>query len=170
MVHMVDASMEQASRGYVRWLLVAWMFVLSAVAYLDRVNISIAGGSLAESFHLSNLQLGGVFSAFLIGYAIYQVPGGWLADRWGARAVLTIGVAWWCVFTALTASIPSGISGGLAALIGVRFLLGLGEAVMYPSTNRTVASWIPISERGIANGVIFAGVGSGAAVTPPVIT
>ncbi len=162
--------MQQTSQGYVRWVLVAWMFVLSAIAYLDRVNISIAGGSLAESFHLSNVQLGGVFSAFLIGYAIFQVPGGRLADRWGARAVLTIGVVWWCVFTALTASIPSGISGGLAALIAVRFLLGVGEAVIYPSTNRMIASWIPISERGIPNGEIFAGVGSGAAVTPPLIT
>lgn len=157
-------------RSRVRWYLVIWFFVLSAVAYLDRVNISIAGSSIASEYHLSNARLGYVFSSFLIGYAIFQTPGGRLADKLGPRRVITIAVVWWGVFTALTASVPVGFAGALFALIAVRFLLGTGEAVMYPASNQFVARWIPTQERGIANGWIFAGVGVGAGVTPPLIT
>jgi MFS transporter, ACS family, glucarate transporter len=162
--------MATARRGRVRWLLVAWMFVISAVAYLDRVNISIAGKAIATEFHLSNVELGYIFSAFLLGYALFQIPGGCLADAWGPRRVLTVGVIWWGIFTALTASVPGSLGAGLAIFVLVRFLLGSGEAVVYPACNRTVASWTPVSERGIANGMIFAGVGFGAGVTPPLVT
>ena len=154
----------------VRWFLVFWLFVLSAVSYLDRVNISIASGSIADAYHLSDVQLGKVFSAMLVGYALFQTVGGRLADRFGPRRVLAWGVAWWGIFTALTALVPSKIAGALFVLIAVRFLLGAGEAVIYPSANQFVARWIPISERGIANGWIFAGVGAGAGLTPPIIT
>lgn len=157
-------------RGRVRWLLVAWMFVISAVAFLDRVNISIAGSSIERDFRLTHVQLGWVFSAFLLGYTLFQAPGGRLADRFGPRKIITLGTLWWGVFTALTACVPSGIAGMLAVLFGVRFLLGLGEAVVYPACNLMVASWIPSQERGLANGWIFAGVGAGAGITPPLIT
>jgi MFS transporter, ACS family, glucarate transporter len=157
-------------RNHVRWLLVAWMFVISAVAYLDRVNISIAGGLIQDQFHLSQIQLGRVFAAFVWGYALTQAIGGRLADRFGPRLVLTAGTIWWAVFTSLTASVPANLIGALTVLIVVRFALGVGEAVVYPSSNRLVASWIPTQERGAANGLIFAGVGAGAGVTPPLIT
>jgi MFS transporter, ACS family, glucarate transporter len=157
-------------RNHVRWLLVAWMFVISAVAYLDRVNISIAGGLIQDQFHLSQIQLGRVFAAFVWGYALTQAIGGRLADRFGPRLVLTVGTIWWAVFTSLTASVPANLIGALTVLIVVRFALGVGEAVVYPSSNRLVASWIPTQERGAANGLIFAGVGAGAGVTPPLIT
>lgn len=153
-----------------RWVLIFWLFILSAISYLDRVNISIAGRAVQEEFGFSDVQLGYVFSAFVVGYALFQAPGGRLADRFGPRLILTIGVFWWSVFTALTALIPSGIAHALAVMILVRFVLGLGEAVVYPSSNRLVAAWIPSQERGIANGLIFAGVGFGAGVTPPLIT
>lgn len=152
-----------------RWLIVFWIFVVSATAYLDRVNISIAGRAIANEFHLSSIQLGWVFSAFVIGYAIFQTPAGRLADRLGSRVTLTAGVIWWCVFTALLVLLPAGVSGILAAVLAVRFLLGAGEAVVYPASNCAVAAWIPSSERGIANGIIFTGVGFGAAVTSPLI-
>src|SRR5579884_3306391 len=155
--------------GRVRWALIFWMFVMSAIAYLDRVNISIAGQAIANEFHLNTVQLGWVFSAFVLGYALFQAPGGRLADRFGPRRTLTFGVVWWGIFTALTASVPA-IGGALAILIAVRFALGMGEAVVYPASNRLVAKWIPSQERGIANGWIFAGVGAGAGITPPLIT
>src|SRR5271168_3612434 len=79
----------------VRWFLVCGLFVLSAVAFLDRVNISIAGSSIASEFGLSDVHLGWVFSSFLLGYALFQTPGGWLADKWGSRRVLAAGVIWW---------------------------------------------------------------------------
>jgi MFS transporter, ACS family, glucarate transporter len=154
----------------VRWFLIFWLFILSAVSYLDRVNISIAGGSIHDAYHLSEVQLGQVFSAFVLGYALFQTVGGRLADRFGPRRVLAAGVVWWGIFTALTALIPARITGALYVFVVVRFLLGAGEAVIYPSANRFTARWIPVRERGIANGWIFAGVGAGAGLTPPLIT
>jgi MFS transporter, ACS family, glucarate transporter len=162
--------MSSARTSHVRWFLVCWLFVLSAVSYLDRVNISIAGGSIADAYHLSDVQLGKVFSAMLVGYALFQTVGGRLADRFGPRRVLAGGVAWWGIFTALTALVPANIAGALFIFVAVRFLLGAGEAVIYPSANQFIARWIPTSERGIANGWIFAGVGAGAGLTPLVIT
>lgn len=162
--------MNGARTSNVRWFLVFWLFVLSAVSYLDRVNISIASGSIADAYQLSDVQLGKVFSAMLVGYALFQTVGGRLADRFGPRRVLAWGVAWWGVFTALTALVPSKIAGALFIFVAIRFLLGAGEAVIYPSANQFVARWIPISERGIANGWIFAGVGAGAGLTPLIIT
>jgi ACS family glucarate transporter-like MFS transporter len=162
--------MTGAGTSRVRWFLVFWLFILSAVSYLDRVNISIASGSIADAYQLSDVQLGKVFSAMLVGYALFQTIGGRLADRFGPRRVLACGVAWWGVFTALTALVPSKIAGALFIFAAIRFLLGAGEAVIYPSANQFVARWIPISERGIANGWIFAGVGAGAGLTPLIIT
>ena len=154
----------------VRWFLVCWLFILSAVSYLDRVNISVAGRSIASDYGLSNVQLGYVFSAMLVGYALFQTVGGRLADRYGPRRVLTAGVVWWGIFTGLTALVPSTIRGALFLFVAIRFLLGAGEAVVYPSSNQFVARWIPAHERGIANGWIFAGVGAGAGLSPPLIT
>ena len=157
-------SGDGASR--VRWLLVFWLFVLSGISYLDRVNIAIAGSSLAEEYHLSQVRLGWVFTAFLLGYALFQTPGGWLVDRFGPRRVLTVGVLWWGIFTALTASLPTKVWGAVFFFILVRFLLGAGEAIIYPSSNQFVSQWIPSQERGKANGLIFAGVGAGAGMAP----
>ena len=153
----------------IRWILIAWIFVIAAIACLDRVNISIAGQFIAQEFHLSTIQLGWVFSAFVAGYALFQAPGGWLADRIGPRTTLTIGVLWWGVFTGLITFLSPRLTGVVGILIGLRFGLGMGEAVMFPASNCVVAAWIPSSERGVANGIIFAGVGFGAGATPPLI-
>src|SRR5437899_11035132 len=162
--------MTSAKPGYVRWFLIFCLFILSAVAFLDRVNISIAGASIASAYHLTNVQLGTVFSALLWGYALFQTLGGRLADRFGPRRVLTMGVIWWGVFTAMTAAVPASISRALILFVAFRFLLGAGEAVVYPASTQFVARWIPSQERGIANGWIFAGVGAGAGLSPPLIT
>ncbi len=155
--------------GRVRWLLVGWMLVISAVSYLDRVNISIAGPSIEREFHLDHVRLGWVFSAWVLGYALFQAPSGRLADRFGPRKILLLGTLWWAIFTALTALTPASLAGSLLILVIVRFSLGVGESIVYPTSNRLVAAWIPSNERGLANGLIFAGVGLGAAVTPPLI-
>ncbi len=153
-----------------RWLLIFWIFVISAIAYLDRVNISIAGGSIKTEFHLDNVHLGWVFSAFILGYALFQAPAGRLADLLGPRLTITGAVIWWAVFTTLITILPVNLTGVLILLIATRFCLGIGEAVVYPASNCIVAAWIPGSERGVANGFIFSGVGFGAGITPPLIT
>lgn len=153
----------------VRYLLAFWLFVLSGVAFLDRTNIAIAGLQLGREYGLDNQRLGWVFSAFLIGYAIFQVPAGWLATRWGPRRALTLGAIWWGVTTACTAALPSTIAHAMVWLINIRFLLGIGESIMYPAANQFVAQWIPFRERGFINGLIFAGVGAGSGLTPPLL-
>jgi ACS family glucarate transporter-like MFS transporter len=93
------------------------MFAISAIAYLDRVNISIAGSFIQKEFGLDNIQLGWVFSSFVLGYALFQAPGGRLADRFGPRKILAIATVWWAVFTSLFAMVPAGIPGLLAVLL-----------------------------------------------------
>jgi MFS transporter, ACS family, glucarate transporter len=152
-----------------RLFLAFWLFVLSAISFLDRTNISIAGLQISSEYGLGNQRLGWIFSAFLIGYAGFQVPAGWLASRFGPRLVITLGVVWWGVATALTTLIPPGISQAVVLLIGIRFALGAGEAVIYPAANQFVARWVPVQERGFINGLIFAGVGAGSGLTPPLL-
>ncbi|MBB5687755.1 MFS transporter [Sphingobium boeckii] len=165
----VAVSPRAKGFGNVRWMVVFWMFIVAAVSYLDRNNISIAAAAIQEEFGLSNVQLGGVFSAFVMGYALTQPIAGRIADRFGPYRVIAFGIIWWSLFTVATALVPSGFPFSLTALIAVRFLLGIGEAVIFPASNRLVANWIPAGERGLANGIIFAGVGIGAGIAPPLI-
>jgi ACS family glucarate transporter-like MFS transporter len=161
--------MKESGATRVRWILIGWIFVLSAVGYLDRVNISIAGGAIMRDFHLSKVQFGVIQSFFVGAYALFQAPAGRLADRMGPRKILALAVIWWGIFTSLITVVPV-FAFAFAAIIAIRFGLGVGEAVMYPAANKVVAAWIPSVERGRANGFIFAGVGFGAGVTPPLIT
>lgn len=171
---LAGADSSAASRpkpaGRLRWRIILCTFVVAAVSYLDRNNISIAAASLQREFSLSNVQLGTLFSAFIFGYACMQPVAGRIADRFGASRVIAVAILWWSVFTALLPAVPAGLGSSLALLLAVRLLLGIGEAVIFPASNRLVAGWIPSRERGLANGVIFAGVGVGGAMAPPLIT
>ncbi len=160
--------MTERAGVQIRWVLIGWIFVLSAVGYLDRVNISIAGGAIMRDFHFSKVQFGIIQSFFVGAYALFQAPAGRLADRLGPRIILALAVIWWGAFTSFITFVPL-VSAAFAMIIAVRFGLGVGEAVMYPAANKIVAAWIPSHERGLANGLIFAGVGFGAGVTPPLI-
>lgn len=166
-----QASETAPSHG--RWLLLGLMSGLSMVTYLDRVNISIAARSIIADYHLTDVQMGQIFSAFILAYGLFQLPGGWLGDRFGPRAVLTGAILWWSAFTALTACIaelvPSTMVPVVWSLAATRFLMGAGEAAAWPSFNRTIANWIPLKERGFASSLPLAGGGLGAAITPPFI-
>ncbi len=154
----------------IRYVLVLWVLVLSTIAFLDRTNISIAGVQISKEFGIDNSHLGWVFSAFLVGYATFQVPGGVLVRRFGPRRVLTCCIVLWGVFTVLTALVPPGMRGAVWVLFLVRVALGASSAVMYPSANQFVERWFPTQERGRANGIVFGGVGLGSALAPPLIT
>lgn len=156
--------------GSVRWLMIAATFLIATVAYLDRSNISIAAPVLKRELGLGDVELGFVFSAFVLGYALTQPVAGWVADRFGPYRIIAIGIGWWSVLTAVTATIVAGSGWAFGALLGARFLLGIGESIIFPASNRLVANWIPSRERGLANGLIFAGVGIGAGLAPPLIT
>ena len=160
----------KAKGGAIRYRLVFLLFLLTAVAYLDRTNISIAGISIRSQFKIGNTELGWLISAFLIGYATFQIPAGLLAHRLGARRALATAVLLWAFFSALTALVPSGVRGTLLILVVVRFSLGGAEAMLFPASSQFVERWFPEQERGRANGIIFAGVGTGSGLTPPLVT
>jgi MFS transporter, ACS family, glucarate transporter len=167
--HRQEAIPTMEPTSWVRYFLAFWLFILSGVAFLDRTNISIAGLQISREYRIGNQELGWIFSSFLIGYAVFQVPAGWLAARFGPRRVLTAGVLSWCVATAATALLPSGIAHAVLLLMIVRFALGAGESVIYPAANQFVARWVPLKERGVINGLILAGVGAGSGLTPPLL-
>ena len=162
--------MTEQPHGRLRWILIIWIFIISSVSYCDRVNISIASHYFGKEFHFTNIQLGYIFSAFVLGYALFQAVGGRLSDIYGPRSTIAVYTFWFAVFVSLVTAIPRTIGYAVLAFVGVRFFLGCGEAVLFPGSNRVVAKWIPTNERGTANGLIFAGVGAGAGMSPPLVT
>ncbi len=132
--------------------------------YVDRVAISTARGPITSELGLSDTQFGWVLSAFALGYALFQTPGGLIADRFGARLALTAVVTLWSVFTALT-----GVARGFLTLLVYRFLFGAGEAGAYPTCARAFYNWLPVAERGLAQGINFSGARLGAAFALPAI-
>ena len=156
----------------VRWRILLLLLLISIITYIDRVNISVTARQMMPALGLTDLQMGQIFSAFVFGYALFQIPGGWLGDRWGPRRVLTFAVIWWSIFTALTAVAPTlplaNLIGIMGSLMVVRFLIGIGEAAALPNFNRAVANWHPPHERGLGIGITIGGIGVGSALTPPV--
>jgi MFS transporter, ACS family, glucarate transporter len=156
----------------IRWAILLLLLLISIITYIDRVNISVTARQMMPALGLTDLQMGQIFSAFVFGYALFQIPGGWLGDRWGPRRVLTGAVIWWSIFTALTAIAPTlplaQLVGIMGSLMVVRFLIGIGEAAALPNFNRAVANWHPPQERGLGIGITIGGIGIGSALTPPV--
>jgi MFS transporter, ACS family, glucarate transporter len=166
-------EMPLQSPSRVRWIILALLFLICVITYLDRVNISVAAQQMMPALGLTQVQMGYVFSAFVLGYALFQIPGGWLGDRWGPRRVLTAAVVWWSFFTALTAIASTAFRvpwiGTVGSLLLVRFLVGIGEAAAFPNFNRTVAEWLPPHSRGLGMGISIGGAGVGGAITPPLV-
>jgi ACS family glucarate transporter-like MFS transporter len=147
-----------------RFLVVVATFLLSLLLYVDRVCISTAKGPIVEELNLTDQQFGWILSAFAFGYALLQTPSGALADRLGARSVLTIVVTIWSLFTGLTAA-----AWNFGSMLVVRFLFGAGEAGAFPGMARTVYGWFPVQERGLVKGINFSASRFGAAITMPLL-
>lgn len=148
----------------VRYLVLAALFALAVLTYLDRVCISLAAPFISGELRLTPLEMGTVFSIFAAAYALFEVPTGWLGDRLGARRVLFRVLTWWSCFTAAT-----GLVQNFSALVAVRFFFGAGEAGAYPNMNRAIANWFPPARRGMAMGTVWMGSRLGAAITPPLV-
>jgi len=157
----------------VRHRIVGLLAAFSLVAYVLRMNISIAAKFMMPELGLTQIQMGQVFSAFMLGYAIFQVPWGVWGDRAGPRVMLTVATLSWAVTTALTGFlpgflIPAGVSAFLC-LLALRFLLGIGQAAAYPLAARAVANWMPSTERAFGYSLIIAAAAAGSAFTGPLV-
>jgi MFS transporter, ACS family, glucarate transporter len=145
----------------VRRLVMAGLFLLSIITYLDRVCISVAAPAMQKDLQMSPSQLGLVFGIFTLAYGLFEVPGGWMGDRFGPRRVLTRIVVWWSAFTALTGSVTS-----FSQLLTVRFLFGAGEAGAYPNCSGAISRWFPTVERARAHGLVWMASRLGGALAP----
>lgn len=151
-------------KTYRRFIFVFGTFFISLFMYIDRACISAAKSPMAGDLHLTDNQMGWVLSAFALGYALFQVPGGMLSDRFGARKVLAVIMTLWSLFTALT-----GLAKSYFSMLVVRFLFGGGEAGAFPGISTAVYKWIPMKERGIVQGINFSGSRLGAAFAMPLV-
>ena len=149
----------------IRYLLVVGTFFLSVLLYVDRACISTAKDAIVQDLELSDIQWAWVLASFAFGYALFQTPGGMMADRLGSRGVLTIVVSAWSVFTGMTA-----IAWSFSSMLVIRFLFGVGEAGAFPGIAKVVYAWIPVHERGLVKGINFSGSRIGAAVAMPLIS
>jgi MFS transporter, ACS family, glucarate transporter len=156
------SAKRNSNETFTRLAVLAALFFLSLILYLDRAAISSAKTSMATALSLSDAAMGVVFSAFALGYAFAQIPSGWFADRFGPRVVLAFVVALWSAFTVLT-----GVASGLGTLLVVRFLFGAAEAGAFPGSARVIYNWLPPRMHGIANGILFSGALVGGAVAFP---
>ena len=145
-------------------LILMVMCLMYFIAYIDRVNMSVAAPMLRDEMGLSNLELGLVFSAFAYPYAAMQIMGGWLADKYGPRKVLLVLSLIWGLATLFT-----GFVGSIMALLVMRFALGLGEGGAFPTATRAFTYWMPITQRGFAQGITHSFSRLGGAVTPPLV-
>jgi MFS family permease len=144
-----------------RYGVVGFAVVLAVIQYVDRVCISQAAPLVARDLRLSDSQMGYVFSAFTLAYALFEVPCGWLGDRIGPRKVLLRIVLWWSFFTAAT-----GWAWSWASLVATRFLFGAGEAGCFPNLAKALNRWLPTRERVRAQGLLWMSARWGGAATP----
>jgi len=155
---------EHARPSYGRWYILGLISLMYLITYLDRVNISTAAPEITKEFGFDKITLGWIFSAFVWAYALFQVPGGWLSDRFGARPVLATIVGYWSVMTAATA-----LATGATSFFIVRFLFGAGEAGAFPGATRAMQVWYPRRERGLVQGLTHSASRLGAAIAPPIV-
>jgi MFS family permease len=151
---------EQQRPTRARFVVVTFMVTLAMVTYLDRACIGAMKQQIAGDFRLDDAEMGWVFTAFILAYAIFEIPTARWADRNGAGSVLTRIVTWWSVFTLLTAGAFNYVS-----LLVTRFLFGAGEAGAFPCVARVLSRWVPLTERGTAKGIFFAGAYASGALT-----
>jgi MFS family permease len=148
----------------VRYGVVAFAVSLAVITYLDRVSISFAAPAIRHDLGLTAIQMGWAFTAFNLGYALFEIPGGFLGDWIGPRRVLTRIVLWWSFFTAAT-----GWAWSHASLVATRFLFGTGEAGCFPNLTKAFTTWLPPGERVRAQGILWLAARWGGAFTPPLV-
>src|SRR5262245_32861365 len=153
------ANLQRATRA--RHWVVVLAITLAVVQYIDRVAISQAKDAVARDMSFTDVQMGAVFGAFGLAYALFEIPTGWLGDKIGARKVLMRVVLWWSFFTAATGWVWNHVS-----LVITRFLFGAGEAGCFPNLTKAFSAWLPGRERTRAQAMMWMSARWGGAFTP----
>lgn len=144
-----------------RYRVLSLLFLLSIITYIDRVCISVAGPRMQQELDIAPERWGWVVGAFTLSYALFEIPSGAMADRIGARKVLTRIVLWWSAFTSLT-----GVVSNFWALLLTRFAFGAGEAGAYPGSTSSISRWFPAVQRARATGIVWMASRLGGALSP----
>src|SRR5580693_6759835 len=153
-----------AAPSRVRYEVLGMSFLMAFLMYMERGAIGAAAPSIMREFRIDKITMGWSVSAFNWSYALFQVPGGWMADRFGARIVLAGAIAWWSAFTAGT-----GFSFNALSLAITRLLFGVGEAAAFPAGSRALARWLPVEQRAFGQGFQHSGSRLGAALAPMIV-
>ncbi|MDQ1472792.1 MAG: hypothetical protein QOJ99_4272, partial [Bryobacterales bacterium] len=156
--------MQQNRPTHVRHVVLGLTVAAYMITYMDRVAISAAVPSIQKEFGFSVVTMGWILGAFRWAYSVFQIPGGWLGDRFGPRRALAAIVTWWSIFCTATIGMWNAPS-----MIVCRFLFGMGEAGAFPIATRSLSRWMLPSERGFAQGITHAGSRLGAAMTPALV-
>jgi MFS transporter, ACS family, glucarate transporter len=146
---------------HVRHVVLGLTVIAYMITYMDRQILAVARPVIMKDLGISLLMMGGIQFGFRLSYSLFQIPGGWLGDRIGARRALTLIVAWWSAFTAFT-----GLAWNAVSMRVIQVLFGLGEAGAFPIATRSLSRWMRPTERGFAQGVTHAGSRLGGALTP----
>lgn len=147
-----------------RYQVLLILSILSMITFLDRIALSSASSSIMSELDISTVQWGWILGMFTIAYAAFEIPTGYLGDKYGGKKLLIRVVLWWSLFTILT-----GFANGFIMLLLVRFLFGMGEAGAYPNTSIVLAKYFPVLERGRAQATIWGASRLGAALTPFIV-
>lgn len=157
----------------VRWRILSILVLASFISYTLRYNLSAAAPVMMADLGLTEVQWGWILAAFMTGYALFQLPGGRLGDRFGPRRVLTTIAVLWALFTAITAFVPGTDFASTAVIMGslmlVRFLVGVVHSPVYPATNPAVVNWFPIGGWALPNGLSSTGLNFGVAASAPLL-
>ena len=147
-----------------RWFIVLMCFLAVAINYIDRANLGVAVPLIQKEFGIDPALMGLILSGFFWSYALMQLPGGWLIDRFGARLTYAAATLVMCV-----ATIATGLVRGVVSMFACRLLLGAGEAFCYPVNAKVTALWFRRSERGLATGIWASGSRVGSALSIPLV-
>jgi ACS family glucarate transporter-like MFS transporter len=158
-------EMQQVKRTRVRWMVAAMMWAAIAINFIDRTTLAIATPHIMQDLNITTEEMGMCMSAFFLCYALLQIPAGFVSEKFGQRKALGMSVLWWSIATALT-----GIATGFKSLMGLRMILGVGEAGAYPSNAAITRNWFPKSERATVGGLFDSGQKFGGAFGIPILT
>jgi ACS family glucarate transporter-like MFS transporter len=171
-----DAARSEAFSPHtrIRWRIVSLAAFVTGLTYLDRLNLGIVAKNFQDEFHFTPQTMGWILGAFSLGYAWFHMPGGWLADRYGARRILAAAILWFSAFTVLTTIAPGlpllNVLGAAWSFAIVRFLMGVGESAAFPVGNKLMGQWLGPNERALGTSIFLGGVGVAGVVAPVVLT